>query len=82
VAALCATVLLRSSESLFEIYLRVFATLNAVYGAFGGIIALLLWIYVFGCIFIFGACLCAGHAEMRSRPVKTTMARAEKRKEA
>ncbi len=62
-AALCATVLLRMSESLFVVYLARFAKLNAVYGAFGGIMALLLWIYLSGCIFIFGACLCAAQAE-------------------
>jgi YihY family inner membrane protein len=62
-AALCATVLLRAGESLFVIYLKDFATLNAVYGAFGGIMALLLWIYFSGCIFILGACLCAAQAE-------------------
>jgi uncharacterized BrkB/YihY/UPF0761 family membrane protein len=44
-------------------YLRGFATLDTVYGAFGGIMALLLWVYVSGCVFIFGACLCAGRAE-------------------
>lgn len=59
VAALVATVLLQASENLFVLYLNNFATLNAVYGAFGGIMALLLWIYLTGCIFIFGACLCA-----------------------
>src|SRR5665213_1521175 len=32
---------------------------NAVYGVFGDIMALLLWIYLSGCVFIFGACLCA-----------------------
>ena len=62
-AALCATVMLRATESMFEIYLKEFATLNAVYGAFGGIMALLLWIYLSGCIFIFGACLCAAQVE-------------------
>ena len=62
-AALCATVLLRTGESLFVVYLERFATLNAVYGAFGVIMALLLWIYLSGCIFIFGACLCAAQAE-------------------
>ncbi len=36
--------------------------LNAIYGAFGGIMALLLWICLSGCIFIFGACLCAAQA--------------------
>ncbi len=63
-AALVATLLLRAGESLFIIYLKDFATLNAVYGAFGGIMAMLLWIYVSGCIFIFGVCLCAGRAEL------------------
>jgi len=67
-AALCATVLLRASESLFIIYLKDFATLNAVYGTFGGIMALLLWIYLSGCVFIFGACLCASQAEARGQP--------------
>ncbi len=70
VAALFSTILLQASESLFEIYLRNFATLNAVYGTFGGIMALLLWIYLCGCIFIFGACLCAAQAEVSPLPVK------------
>lgn len=65
IAALCATALLKASESLFVLYLKYFVSLNAVYGTFGGIIALLLWIYLAGCIFIFGACLCAAQAEVR-----------------
>jgi len=73
-AALCATALLQAAESLFVIYLKNFATLNAVYGAFGGIMALLLWIYLSGCIFIVGACLCAAQAEGRSAPTETTLA--------
>jgi len=63
VPALYTTVCLQVAESLFLIYLRDFSTLNAIYGAFGGIMALLLWIYISGCIFIFGACLCAAHTE-------------------
>jgi YihY family inner membrane protein len=66
VAALCATLLLQAAETLFVIYLKNFATLNAIYGTFGGIMALLLWIYISGCIFIFGACLCAAQAETLS----------------
>ena len=73
-AALCATVLLQIAESLFAIYLKDFATLNAVYGAFGGTMALLLWVYLSGCIFIFGACLCAAQAEERSASLATGMA--------
>jgi YihY family inner membrane protein len=67
-SALCATVLLRAGESLFVIYLKEFATSNAVYGVFGGMLALLLWIYFSGCVFIFGACLCAGQAEALGHP--------------
>jgi Ca2+-transporting ATPase len=63
--ALCATALLRAVESLFVIYLEDVARLNAIYGTFGGILALLLWIYLSGCVFIFGACLCAAQAATR-----------------
>jgi Ca2+-transporting ATPase len=73
-AALCTTALLLAAESLFVIYLENFATLNAIYGAFGGIMALLLWIYLSGCIFIFGACLCAAQAEGCSASAETIMA--------
>lgn len=70
-AALCATALLYVAQTLFVIYLKNFATFNAVYGAFGGIMALLLWIYLCGCILIFGACLCAAQAEGRSAQAET-----------
>jgi YihY family inner membrane protein len=75
VAALSATALLLAAENLFVLYLKHFATLNAVYGAFGGIMALLLWIYLSGSIFIFGACLCAAQAEAQSTPADTIPAR-------
>jgi YihY family inner membrane protein len=65
-AALCATALLQTTESLFIVFLKNFSRLHAVYGAFCVIVALLVWIYLSGCIFIFGACLCAAQAEGRS----------------
>jgi len=66
IGALCATVLVVGSESLFVVYLNNFSKLNVLYGALGGIMALLLWIYLSGCFFIFGACLCASLAELKS----------------
>jgi YihY family inner membrane protein len=77
-AALCTTALLLLAENLFVLYLKDFATLNVVYGAFGGIMALLLWIYLSASIFIFGACLCAAQAEDRSVSAETVMAKREK----
>jgi Ca2+-transporting ATPase len=70
-AALSATLLLQAAEGLFVVYLKNFGEFNAVYGAFGGIMALLFWIYLSGCIFIFGACLCASQAVGRSASVKS-----------
>jgi YihY family inner membrane protein len=80
--ALFAAVVLRVGESLFVIYLKSFATLNAVYGAFGGIMALLLWIYFSGCVMIFGACLCAGQAEVRALPAASALGLADPKDEA
>ncbi len=65
-AAFCATIAIRISENLFVVYLHNFATMNAVYGAFGGMMALLLWIYLSGCIYILGACMCASMVELKS----------------
>jgi len=67
-AALCGTALLAGAQKIFIYYLSHFSTLNAVYGAFGGIMALLLWIYVSGVIFILCACLSAAQAETQGRP--------------
>lgn len=66
VAALCAALMLHSAQNLFVFYLKHFASFNAVYGAFAGIMALLLWTYVSGVIFIFCACLSAAQAELGS----------------
>jgi len=67
-AAVWGTLLLAGAQKLFIYYLKHFSTLNAVYGAFGSIMALLLWIYVSGVIFIFGACLSAARSEMNGQP--------------
>jgi YihY family inner membrane protein len=67
IPALCAMALLLGGESVFVIYLKNFARLNAIYGTFGGIMALLLWVFISGCIFIFGACLCAAKAQGADR---------------
>lgn len=57
--ALIVTALLQIAQQLFVWYSTRFADFNAVYGAFGGVIALLLWTYLSGTIVVFGGCLCA-----------------------
>lgn len=66
IPAACTTVIIHLIEIVFAFYLKYFATLSAVYGVFGSIMALLLWIYLSGCGFIFGACVCSALAERRA----------------
>ncbi len=75
-AALIATLLIKITESLFVVYLNNFASLNAVYGTLGGVMALLLWIYLAGCIFIFGSCLCAAQSVAEGTALANTNAHA------
>ncbi len=67
-AAMAATALMQGAEVLFLIYIQNFTEVNPIYGIFGGIIALLVWIYLTGIIFIFGACLSAAQAECCPTP--------------
>lgn len=66
-AAAFSTMGLRALGVVFVFYLRHFSQVNAIYGAFGGLMALLLWIYLSGCIIILGACFAAGMAELRGQ---------------
>jgi YihY family inner membrane protein len=65
-AALASAALLCILESLFVVYLKTFAQLNLVYGAFGGMTALLMWIYFSGCIIILGACFSAAQVQVKA----------------
>ncbi len=63
--ALSITLLLKVVQFLFGIYLRSYSNFNLIYGAFAGVMALLLWIYLSGSLVIFGGCLCAVGRELR-----------------
>jgi membrane protein len=58
-AALLGTAALELAQSFFGIYVTGIAHFNAVYGAFGSIMALLFWIYISGVIVVFCGCLAA-----------------------
>ena len=57
--ALIVTGLLVLCQQVFVVYSTHITNFNAVYGAFGGVIALMLWIYLSGLVVVFGGCLCA-----------------------
>ncbi|MBV8812865.1 MAG: YihY/virulence factor BrkB family protein [Verrucomicrobia bacterium] len=69
-AALLGTCALSLAQYLFAIYLNNFAHLNAVYGAFGTIMALMLWIYTSGVIVIFCGCI-AATAQVHETPAQS-----------
>ena len=67
--SLIVTALLQIAQQLFVWYSTRFADFNAIYGAFGGVIALMLWTYLSGMIVVFGGCLCAArYAPGDTRP--------------
>jgi YihY family inner membrane protein len=65
--SLMATVLLQVLQSLFLLYARNVAHFNRVYGAFGSVIAILMWVYLSGSVIILGGCFCAAKAEVEGK---------------
>ena len=68
--ALAATVAIWLGERLFLVYAANLANFNALYGAMGGIVAFLLWLYLSSCVGVFGVCFCAARTEVRERVAK------------
>lgn len=64
VAAVFVTIALEVLQRLFVLYTKNIGNFNALYGTFGSVIALLLWIYLSGSIIILGGCLCAARYEI------------------
>lgn len=63
--ALGATVLIGLGEWLFLVCTANFAHFNVLYGALGGILAFLLWLYLSSCVGVLGICFCAAQAEVK-----------------
>lgn len=62
--ALAVTMLLGGLQKLFLFYASKVAEFNIVYGTFGSVVALLMWIYLTGATIILGGCFCAARAEI------------------
>jgi YihY family inner membrane protein len=65
--ALAATFLIWIGEWLFLLYGVHFTSFNALYGALGGIVAFLMWIYLSSCVCVLGICFCAAQEEVRAK---------------
>jgi YihY family inner membrane protein len=63
--ALAVAIALQALQRLFVLYALNFHNFNKVYGALGGVLALLTWIYLSGSVIIFGGCLCAAASEVK-----------------
>lgn len=70
--ALGATVVLWLGQRLFLLYATNLANFDALYGALGGIVAFLLWLYLSSCVSVFGICFSAARAEVKGRKPTTT----------
>ena len=64
VEAVLVTAALGGLQKLFLFYAARVADFNVVYGTFGSVVALLLWIYLTGTVIIIGGCSCAARAEV------------------
>jgi YihY family inner membrane protein len=67
IGALAATILIGIGQQLFLVYLDNFARFNVLYGALGGIMAFLLWLYLSSAVGVLGVCYCAARAETRGK---------------
>lgn len=75
-ASVFVTFSLQALQVLFVLYAQSFAHFNALYGTFGGVVALLMWIYLSGSIIILGGCLCAAQSEILEKKEKPDAAAA------
>jgi YihY family inner membrane protein len=69
-AALAVTLALQWLRNVFVVYAQNVRHFQSVYGAFGGVMALLMWIYLSGSIIILGGCLSAVLSEVLGRKGK------------
>jgi YihY family inner membrane protein len=73
VGSLTVTVLLQALQVLFILYAKNVANFNKVYGAFGCVIAVLMWVYLSGSVIILGGCYCAARAEIKGKPEEQSL---------
>jgi Ca2+-transporting ATPase len=64
VSAIFVTIGLNVLQRFFVLYTKNVTNFNAIYGTFGSVVALLMWIYLTGSLIILGGCLAAARYEI------------------
>lgn len=64
IPALLVTLSLQFCQNAFVNYLPRFVNYNAIYGAVGVMMLLMLWVYITGVVIFLGACLCSAAAKI------------------
>ena len=64
IEAVLVTLALGGLQKLFVFYTGRVANFNVLYGTFGSVVALLVWIYFTGSVIIIGGCFCAARGEI------------------
>lgn len=64
IEAAAVTLALGGLQKLFILYTGRVTNFNVLYGTFGSVVALLVWIYLTGSVIILGGCLCAARGEI------------------
>lgn len=64
IEALLVTAALGGLQKLFVVYAGKVTNFNVLYGTFGSVVALLLWIYLTGTVIIIGGCASAARSEV------------------
>lgn len=65
--ALAVSFLLQGMQVLFVNYLPMFLKYNAIYGTMGGVMFLLMWIYLSGLVILAGACWCSARERIKRK---------------
>ena len=65
IAAVFVTIGLDLLQRAFVLYTKNIVNFNALYGTFGSVVALLMWIYLSGSLIILGGCLAAAQYEIK-----------------
>lgn len=67
IGAICSSVMWEAAKFLFDIYIKNYAHFQRIYGSFGTLVVMLIWIYYSAFIILIGAEIGSNYEEVKSR---------------